>query len=105
MSVLRGAPLGEFVVWMGIKCSTFVSISQPSCGRSYLAPLGYDTQCIELSNAMVGRRPYICMRVYLHCNFVDVRAYAWVDLCVMQEHSVGMAGYSPGSHHDSGATW
>ena len=39
VSILRGAPDGEFVVWMGIKCSSWVSISQPSCGRSYLDPM------------------------------------------------------------------
>lgn len=65
VSILRGAPDGEFVVWMGIKCSSWVSISQPSCGRSYLDPMGYETQNNILANAMVGRTELI---ILFHLN-------------------------------------
>lgn len=61
VSILRGAPDGEFVVWMGIKCSSWVSISQPSCGRSYLDPMGYETHNNTLANAMVGRTVHDCI--------------------------------------------
>ena len=58
VSILRGAPGGKFVVWKGVKCSTWVQISQPSCGRSYLSPLGFEdtVKCVKDANIMVARR-------------------------------------------------
>ena len=80
VSVLRGLP--GCVTWMGIKCSSWVSISAPSTGRTFLDPMGYpESKNVAISNAMVGRTAFVwwwtnfkCVLVFamLHWNGIIV---------------------------------
>ena len=111
-SILRGRADGRFVVWKGVKCSTWVSISRPSCGRSWLDPLGYDLPCVHAGNTMVSRTAIViygmcctaceecagrdacdCVGGFLCCGaaFIQFAGYASPVSTALQPHS-GVTG-------------
>ena len=55
-------------MWMGIKCSSWVSISAPSTGRCYLDPLGYGTMNNILANCMVSRTLAVWLFAFAFSN-------------------------------------
>lgn len=72
VSVLRGEANGHFVKWSGLKCSTWVSISRPSTGRSFFAPEGnQERKCVAEGNQMAARCALVCALVFaLYGTFV-----------------------------------
>lgn len=57
IAILQSDPAG-FVVWFGILCSTWSTMSRGSTRRSYLFPLGLEyLPCVAEGNIMVARRP------------------------------------------------
>ena len=54
-AILCGDPNG-FVHWLGVQCSTWVSTSRGSTGRSKANPMGLeDLTCVANANLMVSR--------------------------------------------------
>ena len=109
VSVLRGLP--GSVTWMGIKCSSWVSISAPSTGRTFLDPMGYpESKSVQISNAMVGRTAcFICFYLMiLQCVWLFSQCpnpNGVVKFLLQQECTIGMVMYRLGLHHDSWAAW
>lgn len=99
VSVLRGEVDGDFVLWMGIKCATWVQISRPSTGRSYLDPLGFSTKCVKLANMMVTRT------LELGCKNEYVVPFCTHAPLLVQECFGGMAGTIFRSCHNLWAAW
>ncbi|CAJ1388328.1 unnamed protein product [Effrenium voratum] len=62
IAILRGDPSG-FVHWMGVQCSTWVSTSRGSTGRSALVPEGLEdeVQCVKMANQMASRVALLCL--------------------------------------------
>ena len=56
VAILRGDPSG-FIHWLGVQCSTWVSTSRGSTGRSAANPHGLlESDCVSFANLMACRR-------------------------------------------------
>jgi hypothetical protein len=56
VSVMRGDSEKGFVDWMGVLCSSWVSICRATSQRSYLDPLGNESlQFVASGNKMASR--------------------------------------------------
>ena len=71
VSVLRG-DVEDFCTWLGIKCSTWVSISRPTTLRSFFDPLGNQAlESVRQGNLQASRAALvICLVICLYGTFV-----------------------------------
>ncbi|CAK9051288.1 unnamed protein product [Durusdinium trenchii] len=64
-AILRGDASGGFVHWLGVLCSSFVTTSRGSSGRSLLNPEGLESYpSVLASNHMAARVALLCIATY-----------------------------------------
>lgn len=85
VAVLRGDPAG-FNHWMGVQCSTWVSTSRGSTGRSSANPLGIlDSPCVASANMMVSRCG-TCEQIFFNKSFCQKNTSHKSSVCCKYRH-------------------